>query len=392
MAMELPASPKVYTTTYDNFKGVDFTNDQTNIWRRRSPTGVNMLPDASGRPFKRHGWEIMLSNSDLCTALSVDSCEIYKCAYFELAGKDHLVIFTDNGVIFYNGEDTGAGMTLEGVTAINTEPVFCLSYDRCFFFEGNGVSAFYVYGNFRVWRYSYENGFVLEEVTDELTIPTVLFSASADGTGTLLNGYNLLGNLARVEYNDSNSYTLFAYWGSDDLFFTVKDDFKTGKTVGSPSLYQWKCTDPDSNPPTWATVKGGVSFDATNILPISPKLNDEIAIVYTTGVMLPNNIDPTTQASKVHVFGSTTTQFDTEFNATASSPSTGEYVLHDDTVSRTRKQAWIEFNASQTFADLGEMDNLRVQFPSTEISESTVTADSTLSEITGTIAFNGEAV
>ena len=40
MAMELPASPKVYTTKYDNFKGVDYTNDATNVWRRRSPTGV----------------------------------------------------------------------------------------------------------------------------------------------------------------------------------------------------------------------------------------------------------------------------------------------------------------------------------------------------------------
>ena len=70
MAIAVPAQPKVYTTKYDSFKGVDFTNDQTNVWRRRSPTGRNMLPDASGRPFKRHGWEILISNADIQCLLS----------------------------------------------------------------------------------------------------------------------------------------------------------------------------------------------------------------------------------------------------------------------------------------------------------------------------------
>ena len=57
MALEIPKNPKVYTTKYENFRGVDFTNNPTKVRYRRSPSGKNMLPDASGVPFKRHGWK-----------------------------------------------------------------------------------------------------------------------------------------------------------------------------------------------------------------------------------------------------------------------------------------------------------------------------------------------
>lgn len=189
---------KVYTTTYSDFKGVDYTNDASNVWRKRSPTGVNMLPDESGRPFKRTGWEILLSKDkikEMLTDAGVsfdDDILITKLAWFELKGVDHIVIFTDCGVIFYNGE----------VTAVNGEDDCYSGYDRCFFFEGGGTSAFYIYGNYRIWKY--DDTFTLREATSEATIPTVIVSASADGTGTFLQGYNMFGSKAQIDYNDTN--------------------------------------------------------------------------------------------------------------------------------------------------------------------------------------------
>ena len=76
MTIELPAAQRVQTRVYDNLKGVDFTNDSTNVWHRRSPDAVNMLPDESGRPFKRTGWEVAVSAEELASALGLETLEI----------------------------------------------------------------------------------------------------------------------------------------------------------------------------------------------------------------------------------------------------------------------------------------------------------------------------
>lgn len=356
MAIELPKAAKVYTTTYDNLKGVDFTNDSTNVWRRRSPDAVNMLPDESGRPFKRHGWNILLSNEQLCTALSVDTCTIQKCAYFELAGVDHIVVFTDAGVLFYNGDENATSYTTIGVTAICTDPDCYSGYDRCFFFEGNGISAFYIYGNYKVWRY--ESDFTLHDVTAQITVPTVLISTSADCVGTLYDGYNLLGTVASIEYNSTDLYT---YWCSDGLTIVVPSDLKSSLTVGKIYRYTWV----ESTEQWIDTNLTGVSFASTGISVIgTPNDDDEIIVLYMNGVMLPNNVSDRT---KVSVWASTNTQFDTPLEVlNTGTPSSGEVRLWtDDTIHRENGKAWLEFG-DQWQWDSGE-DFIKVNFPSVEI-------------------------
>ena len=363
MAIELPAAQKVYTTKYDNFKGVDFTNDSTNIWRRRSPTGVNMLPDASGRPFKRKGWDILITNKELCDYFELDSCSINKCAYFELAGVDHIVIFTDAGVVFYNGS-----LLPTTKESFQTEVECYSGYDRCFFFEGDGTSAFYIYGDFRVWKYCYENdSFVFREVTDEITVPTVMIGASADLAGTIYEGYNLLGTKASIEYNSTE---LFTYWCSDGISITVDDSFKTGKTIGSPAIYRWKWTGS-----AWSDVNStGVSFPPTGVtLYGTQKENDEVFIVYDHAVMLPNNVPDTTG---VKVWASTSRQFDTPLEVVSGTPSSGQaQVVPNGTLnlSDDKKRAWIKFNATDNWSEIvsGE-DFIKVEFPSVNVSSTLI--------------------
>lgn len=363
MAREIPSAPKVYTTVYDNFRGVDFTNDSTNVWRRRSPSGVNMLPDASGRPMKRNGWEILLPNSSISEVFGKDSCSIMKCVYFELAGKDHLVVFTNEGVLFYNGEDTGVGITVDGVTAYSTEKDIYTSYDRCFFFEGNGMSAFYIYGNFRVWRYSYDNGYVFEEVTDLIKVPRVLTQTSADGAGTPYEAYNLLGNLIQVEYTGDTD--LFAYWGTDGLDFSVdKATFTTAHPKNYAQLY--KCTDGANN--TWEDESHTtVTLSSLGIVVSSPNTDDVIFVVNANGIMLPNNFDVGSQGTSMSVWSTTNSQFDTLLTQnTSTALSTGEYCPHSDKVERENKQTWVEFYVSDDYTGSGD-DTIRVEYPSTEV-------------------------
>ena len=394
MAIELPASPKVYTTKYTNFKGVDFTNDPTNVWYRRSPDAVNMLPDASGRPFKRHGWNILLSNADLCDALGVyeydevsiteeefnmdkthfftlvsteyvrcteedvwdenepyyirkysRSLTINKCAYFELAGVDHIVVFTDAGVIFYNGE----------VTDINTDLDCYTGFDRCFFFEGDGTSAFYIYGNFKVWRY--EADFQIHDVTSQVTTPTILISTEADCVGTAYDGYNILGTMASIEYCATELYT---YWCSDDLKIVVPSDLKSSLTLGKIYRYTW-------NGSAWIdTNLTGKAFNDTGIQVIGTQVeDDEIIVLYMNGVLLPNNVSDRTAVS---VWASTDIQFDTPLNViNINTPSSGEVRLWtDDTLHREKGRAWLEFGDLWTSL-VDVEDYIKVTFPSVEV-------------------------
>ena len=403
MAIELPKAAKVYTTTYDNFKGVDFTNDATNVWRRRSPTGVNMLPDASGRPFKRDGWEILVSNATISNALSrfevisiteeqfddaktsyytksgddyiqctdddvydagetyyqfynIENCTIAKCAWFELAGKDHIVIFTDEGVVFYNGE----------ITAINTDYDCCSSFDRCFFFEGNGTSAFYIYGNYKVWKY--DETFNLTDVTSELYVPTVLIGTNVYGTtGTIYEAYNLIGDIISVQYN---AHELFDCWASDEVTFSVSSSFTSNRTRNNPAYYRWRY---ESG--SWVTKDGGVSYSTISsyVTELSGyKEGSEIAICYTYGVKLLNNVS-LDQISQVSVWSSATSQFSSKRTviSKAGTFSSGKCILYPDEVSnRKTKQprAWIRLYDSDTHNNVpaGE-DYIKVNFPSTSI-------------------------
>lgn len=362
MAREVPAAPKVYTTTYDNFRGVDFTNDATNVWRRRSPTGVNMLPDESGRPFKRHGWNILLSNEDICTALSVPSCVIQKCSYFELAGVDHIVVFTDAGVLFYNGDENATAYTTVGVTAINNDDYDCYSgYDRSFFFEGDGTSAFYIYGNFKMWRY--EADFALHNVTDQITVPTVLFSADANCAGTMKESYNLLGTQASVEYCD---ISLFEYWCRDDIIINVDDTFKTTYAQGNPAFYEWNY---DEDTSSWIPNPDNTTLAfPSSLITVTgtPVDGDTIIVVWAYGVMLPNNVSQN-QLTDVKVWASQRTQFDLSLDVVGETDTIDETMLHSDPLGR---RAWIEVNylkASNYVALVQGEDFFKVEFPSVKI-------------------------
>lgn len=59
----LPTAPTVHTTIYNDLKGVDFSNDPSLVYKKRTPTGLNMISDEGGNPKKRTGWEVKKSAS-----------------------------------------------------------------------------------------------------------------------------------------------------------------------------------------------------------------------------------------------------------------------------------------------------------------------------------------
>lgn len=172
MAIELPAAQKVYTTKYDNFRGVDFTNDPSNVWSHRSPNAVNMMPDLAGNPWKRTGWGIVKSSQDYrdCynTAMGYADTdpEYYdgkivpiKTNYFELGGVDYLAISNNLGLFFYSkfigssAKDEADLIYINsyygevGTAKESTATTIDIAPDanRAFFFEGQGLAGFYIF-------------------------------------------------------------------------------------------------------------------------------------------------------------------------------------------------------------------------------------------------------
>jgi len=228
MPLNIPKEPKINTTIYTNFAGVDYTNDPSNIWYRRTATGTNMLPDEAGKPFKRTGWEIKITASQLANKYATDNTApaplditIWKCHYFEIAGVDHIFIFTNHGLFIYRENQLLSSKDITWTYTENGSPVTknggYISYDsslleyeakdRAFFFEGAGENAFYCYGGFKIWKYYYHmeaKAFAWE--LKEPYIPRVNISVDAKHeTGQELEDINMLSDYIAEEFQN-NTY------------------------------------------------------------------------------------------------------------------------------------------------------------------------------------------
>lgn len=428
MPLEVPKSPTIRTTVYDNLKGVDFTNDSTNIWHRRSPDAVNMLPDESGRPFKRTGWEEIVTADHLAELLGVDDATILKCHYFELAGLDHILIFTQGGIFVYRKfeEDVGGEMTMvddyqllspaNGYEGDSTDVDCYSSYDRAFFFEGDGRAAFYIYGNYKVWVYGYDdaNGkFTFIKAKDgydvgDIYIPAVLISTDpSDSTGTRYYNYNLIGGMAAVEYQNN---AMFRYYvAAEEMTCTIdKTTFATGagakdkyiftyiSALGNWSLTKYKQGVMTSVSPEQMESVYGITITGT----IANE--DKITVIYENGVTLPSNVAQV-QCESMYCHQKVDGDYNKEITVKRETTtvegeggepvvvpyhpqSDDECVLHTDLESPDNK-AWIEFYSEIT-PQVAEEDCIRVGYP---VSEVIITPKTDVSPSSGSIKINGKS-
>lgn len=339
MPIEVPKAPKVNTTVYQDFKGVDFTNDPSNVWYRRSPDAVNMLPDESGRPFKRTGWKIEVPASQMISRYVSDTgnsapteIEVKKCYYFDLSGEDHIFIFTNyavfvyrNGVL-YSSKDinpttisysanyaslTDAQKEEYDLAYISYDEAMVGSFDRAFFFEGAGKSAFYVYGGFKIWEYGYNDtdGFTWKQV--EPYIPSVNIGVDPrHESGTSYETVNMLSDYIAEEF-ESNLYLSVSSYNGGTLTPTSVDDTQFIAMVGEAGTYTFTYTDADHS---W--LLGGDQVTLSNYgiaLSATPADNDTIVVVLSkvNRINLPKRI---LSITGMKVLVSSAYQFDTTLN------------------------------------------------------------------------------
>ena len=222
MPLPTPDEPKKLTAQYSDFKGVDFTSDSTKVWKRRSPTGLNMTPDISGQPWKRTGWNIEVPQAMFKKAYEYADDILIKNIYsFELAGQDHMIIFCNCGVFAYTGGELRHLITL---SAITEEP------HRGFFYEGNGTAGFYFFGNRQLYAYKYNEatgGFACGSV--DPYVPTTIISRAPSGGGTVYENVNLLTRRRKECFLGDDTATVFHLSMGVDMTKTVTVKVKDSK-------------------------------------------------------------------------------------------------------------------------------------------------------------------
>lgn len=214
MALEIPESPKVYRRVYDNFKGVDKTNDASNVWQRRSPGGKNMLPALDERPYKRYGWKIDVPYTDFITAASSAATSVTpkRIHHFSLGGEDYMMIFNSLGVFYMSESSSGihkCQLATPG-TGGETYSAFPPQIDgknieadagRAFFFEGAGSAGFYVYVGTELFAFTGKDdqNRGLFRATEPY-VPRILVACDKYGVGSTLEPVNLMTRKRKVQY------------------------------------------------------------------------------------------------------------------------------------------------------------------------------------------------
>lgn len=287
MPLVTPDEPKKYTTVYSDFRGVDFTNDPSKVWKRRSPTGLNITPDESGLPMKRTGWDIEVTQAMFKEAYpyAISDIVIKNIYSFELGGQDHMVIFCDCGVFAFTDSKLSHLITL---SAITDEPY------RGFYYEGNGTSGFYFFGNKQLYAYKHNEmtgGFSCGTVTPY--IPTTIIGRSPAGGGTVYESVNLMTRRRKEMFlGDDISLVYYLSMGVDptqNVTVKVKDTNGDFQTVIDYTL------NTDENTITFNGVKPPVVAGEDNILveytastesgAVNAFFNSKTVAIYGTGLI-----------------------------------------------------------------------------------------------------------
>lgn len=340
MPVEVPKEPKNYTTVYDNFKGVDFTNDASNVYRRRSPTGLNMLPDLDGRPYKRTGWEVVVPPVDFAKAYGVedfDSGETYSVGdyaiyenvayvceaeistpgewdesywsplsiepgrihHFTYGGLDYLMIFNSLGVFWMKQGDLAITLA-QLATGSEAAPVpgefpptverggvevkLSADQNRAFFFEGGGTAGFYVFVDNYIYRFSAADSGDMYFWFVEPKIPVILIGTEpSSGTGTVNQAVNLLTEKRAVQYfgDGNDTYVLPSSPDSADDVSVEVIDSETGKWTTETN---------------WTLSDNIVTFTAGHLPPASTI--DNVRITYIPGDGTTYALEHNTQTGK----------------------------------------------------------------------------------------------
>ena len=170
------SSPTIYSTTYSQFKGVDFSTDPMLVDKSRSPYAVNLISDSGGMPEKRPGWRTLHKLEGPINGL-------WHCF---INDTNHYLVHAGNKIYKWTEADEPTVLR-EGVNNARS----------CAFFL---LSKLYILTGAEYLQY---DGTEIKEV--EPYVPTIVINRLPTGGGTYLEGLNLIGDQWTEEFIGNGS-------------------------------------------------------------------------------------------------------------------------------------------------------------------------------------------
>lgn len=159
------SSPAIHSTTYNQFKGVDFSTDPMLVDKSRSPYAVNLISDSGGMPEKRPGWRTLVRQEGRVNGL-------WRC---EIEEVPHLIAHISTKILEWK-EDGSTTVLKDGVNDDRSTAFFLLG--KLYILTGTEYLQF--------------DGTAVTDV--EPYIPTVVVNRLPGGGGDFIESLNLIGD------------------------------------------------------------------------------------------------------------------------------------------------------------------------------------------------------
>lgn len=165
----------IHTTTYGQFKGVDFSTDPSLVDKSRSPYAVNMVADTGGMPEKRMGWRTISTIESPVNGLFV--AVIQQNTHFIAHGGTKIYEWFPN-------ENKSPVVLKENVT--NNRSVAQNMGEKLWILTGGDYLVF--------------DGETVKDVSEIAYIPTTVIGAAPAGGGEVFENPNLLQPKRKNEF------------------------------------------------------------------------------------------------------------------------------------------------------------------------------------------------
>ena len=248
--LSVPQSPKLYTERWENFMGVDFANNATQVKSYRSPNAENIMSDLAGKPVKRTGYETVASFGATINGifrLATEDTEKFLVhagtKLYEWSRNDG--VFANSGTVIYSGMNN-----LRSTAFQNDKKLYIL--------DGK---TYLVYGEF-------DGAYAVKKVSDVATVPMCYLAMKPDGTGGVKrHDINVL--------TPKRTYSFLVTEAAKEFHLTADDSIKltsekvTARVLGSDGKWVDKTETTDF---TVDRTKGVITF------------KNDVAITPSTGV------------------------------------------------------------------------------------------------------------
>lgn len=210
--MSIPSSPTFYNTAYNDLKGVDYSCDPTEVSRKRTPTGTNMISDNGGNPIKRLGWRVMAN---------IGGGEIYEIIFHESETDEYdllkIFVLSQTGV-YIVATKNGEQEVIHALQATITTALYFM-FNAKLYFLLNG----------KIYK---TDGMNVLDASEDVFVPEVTISKNPNGTGgKTLQGINLLTPKRKFSFLGDSTAKVYKLYppevAKDDKYkYIVSTDIK----------------------------------------------------------------------------------------------------------------------------------------------------------------------